>query len=49
MPKSVPRLVMDKVRQMLKPVVLNSNVYVQLVPNKNMLSIALEGDDATCS
>ena len=31
---------MDKVRQVLKPEVLNSNVYVQLVPNKNILSIA---------
>ena len=33
MPKSVPHLVLDKVRQVLVYEGLNSNVYVQLVPN----------------
>ena len=32
---SVPRLVLDKVRQVLVAEVPNSNVYVQLVPNKS--------------
>ena len=36
MPKSVPRLVLDKVRQVLVSVVLNSNVLVQKVPNKSL-------------
>ena len=35
MPKSVPHLVLDKVRQVLVSEVLNSNVYVQLVSNKS--------------
>ena len=36
MPKSVPRLVLDKVRQVLISEVLNSNVLVQNVPNKSL-------------
>ena len=36
MPKSVPHLVVDKVRQMLESEILYSNVYVQLVPNKSL-------------
>ena len=36
MPKSVPRLVLDKVRQVLVSVVLNSNVLVLIVPNKSI-------------
>ena len=35
MPKSVPSLVLDKVRQLLVSEVLNSNVIVQNVPNKS--------------
>ena len=34
MPKSVPCLVLDKVRQVLVSEVFNSNVLVQNVPNK---------------
>ena len=36
LPKSVPRLVLDKVRQVLVSEVLNSNVLVQNVPNKSL-------------
>ena len=36
MPKSIPRLVMDKVRQVLVSEVLHSNVLVQNVPNKSL-------------
>ena len=36
MPKSVPCLVLDKVRQVLESEVVNSNVLVLNVPNKNL-------------
>ena len=36
MPKSVPHLVLDKVRQVFVSEVLNSNVLVQSVPNKSL-------------
>ena len=35
MPKSIPRLVLDKIRLLIVSVVFYSNVYVQLVPNKS--------------
>ena len=44
MPKSVPRLVVDKVRQVLQSEVLNSNVYVQLVPKKSLLQEKCESE-----
>ena len=36
MPKSVPCLVLDKVRHVFVSEVLNSNVLVQKVPNKSL-------------
>ena len=35
-PKSIPRLVLDKVKQVLVTEVLNSNFFVQNVPNKSL-------------